>query len=229
VPYQLSIAPPEEDRPHLYDPVTNPDHAALSPWSHTPEARPVEHAYLVYAHPDDETIFAGGLMLAYPSWQWTLVRFVHGGEKRDRDHARAVELFAQEGVQFADVRCLHMDDSWLTWRDRRRWREALLDAIPEEPDVVITHGVRGEYGHPHHISIHHQVHTLFDNVWNFYHPSGLSEEPQLIMGRVHRIPTDSRKAWIMARAYPEMMEAIGNSNLGIIEAQFSGRPEFFTR
>ena len=41
-------------------------------------------AALVVAHPDDETLWAGGTVLMHPDWQWTVVSLCRGG---DRDRA----------------------------------------------------------------------------------------------------------------------------------------------
>lgn len=211
-----------------FHPTTFPYDAVESPWA------PVEQpdALLVYAHPDDEILFAGGLMLAYPDWRWSLVRCVHGGNERAVDHSRAVELLCRAGVNIRNTYCLYAGDDWVDAAERRDWYRMLAEAVGvcfPPPDVVFTHGFRGEYGHPHHIAVHHIVHTLFDNVWDFYNVCGRVNEPQLIRGRVHVVPTDERKLDIMRQAYPAMLEALGSADPDLVAAQLSGRPEYFTR
>jgi LmbE family N-acetylglucosaminyl deacetylase len=182
----------------------------VSPWHFDPEkewGKPVERATIIYAHADDETIFAGGLMLAFPEWQWTLLRMTGNNDAaREREHERAVEMFKAEGVNIVEAHCFNGVDEWLPWIGRVHWSMALAKARGN-PDVVFTHGFRGEYGHPHHTALHHIVNTLYDNVWHFFHPSGLEHEPQLLMGRVHVVPTDERKKRIMTTAYPTQWEA----------------------
>jgi LmbE family N-acetylglucosaminyl deacetylase len=214
-----------------FTPTTSPDDAKDSPWHFAPDeewGRPVERATLIYAHPDDETIFAGGLMLAYPEWEWTLLRMTGANDpEREENHAHALDLFRAEGVN-VKAHCFNGTDEWLNWIGRTQWAAALAQARGN-PDVVFTHGLRGEYGHPHHIALHHIVNTLYDNVWHFFHPSHRPEEPQLLMGRVNIVPTDERKLRIMKQAYPHMFEALTNADPALVEAQFSGHPEYFTR
>lgn len=212
----------------VYTPVSNP---GASPWCHFPETKPVERATIIYAHPDDETIFTAGLMLAYPEWEWTLIRFVGDADPanaRETDHARAIELFRDAGVNIVTAVCVGAPDKDLDWTERTEWA-ASLARIHGRPDVVFTHGYRGEYGHPHHTAIHAIVHTLYDNVWDIFHPSDLPEEPQLVRGRVHVVPTDERKRAIMEQAYPDMLNALTNAAPELVRGQFSGTPEFYTR
>jgi len=223
-----------EKRPYqtdAYNVLNDPEAAKASPWHFAPDdewGKPVESATLIYAHPDDETIFAGGLLLAYPEWNWTLLRMVGANDqKRERDHEKALDLYRAEGVNI-QAHCFNGVDEWLNWIGRVHWSMALAK-VRGATDVVFTHGYRGEYGHPHHTALHHIVNTLYDNVWHFFHPSGREQEPQLLMGRVNVIPTDERKRRIMESAYPEMLVALTNADPGLVEAQFSGKPEYFTR
>jgi hypothetical protein len=49
------------------------------------------------------------------------------------------------------------------------------------------------------------------------------------MGRVHVVPTDERKKRIMTTAYPTQWEGLNNGAPELVAAQFSGKPEYFTR
>lgn len=225
--YSLTNEAPADDREYLFHPVSNPADAATSPW-HWVEGR-TPKALLIYAHPDDETLFAAGLMLAYPEWEWSLTRFVHGGNDRAEDHATAIDLLIEEyGVNVWNTRCLYRDDEYLDAAAKRSWYEE-ASKLDLAPDVVFTHGFRGEYGHQHHTTVHLIAHLLWDNVWDFYNVRPDPNEPQLVRGRVHVVPTGPEKRQIMETAYPAMTEAIRQADPDLYDALLSGRPEFYTR
>jgi hypothetical protein len=104
-------------------------------------------------------------MLAFPEWQWTLLRMTGNNDAaREREHERAVEMFKAEGVNIVEAHCFNGVDEWLPWIGRVHWSMALAKARGN-PDVVFTHGFRGEYGHPHHIGAPpHRQHALRQRV-----------------------------------------------------------------
>lgn len=222
--YSLSNDPPADDREYLFHPVSDP--ADVSLW-HAVEGRQPK-ALLLYAHPDDEVLFAAGLMLSYPEWEWHLVRFVHGGNERAVDHATAVDLLVDHGVNVWYTRCLWRDDEYLDAAAKRSWY-AKASGLDFDPDVVFTHGFRGEYGHQHHTVVHLIAHLLWDNVWDFYNVRADPNEPQLMRGRVHVVPTGPAKKEIMDEAYPAMVEAIRQADPDLYNALLTGKPEYYTR
>lgn len=109
------------------------------------------NALILHAHPDDELLFAGQLMLSRPDWQWTTVSLT-GGERADR---------------YPGITLGHRDE-WriLTIPEFAQWRQSVAD-LALSPDVVFTHNLLGEYGHPHHMAVHRIAHELYANVWDF--------------------------------------------------------------
>src|SRR5215471_12412073 len=121
----------------------------------------------VFAHPDDEVFCCGGTLAKYVAGgaEATILTATRGeaGQIRDASIAtratlgqvREAELrraAACLGVQRVDV-LDHIDG---TLRDLDQ--EALADEVAAEieavdPDVVITFGADGAYGHPDHIAI----------------------------------------------------------------------------
>lgn len=99
-------------------------------------------AAVIVAHPDDETLWAGGTILMHPAWSWTVVTLCR---KSDPDRAakfyRALTEFGASGAM-ADL-----DDGPeqepLRPGDVER---AVLSVLPgTEYYVLVTHGPCGEY------------------------------------------------------------------------------------
>lgn len=126
----------------------------------------------VFAHPDDESLGAGGTLANYASEgvEVSLVtatrgdagRF-HGRRLDDAQHPgpsqlaqiREAELrAAASALGVRDVSCLDYHDQQL---DRADPRQAVADIAWHvrrlRPDVVITFGPDGGYGHPDHVAI----------------------------------------------------------------------------
>lgn len=97
---------------------------------------------VVVAHPDDETLWAGGTILMNPASEWTIVTLCR---KSDPDRAprffRAIEKFNATGAMG------DLDDGPeqrpLT---RRQVQHEILQSLPSHRfDLIITHGLNGEY------------------------------------------------------------------------------------
>jgi LmbE family N-acetylglucosaminyl deacetylase len=114
---------------------------------------------LMIAHPDDETIFFSGLLLRRRARPWKIICATDGnadgqGKRRRRQFERATGLL---GVR---------DTEWWGFTDKFSKRlpveelTARLSALPT-PHEVFTHGVIGEYMHPHHQDVSLSVHRAF--------------------------------------------------------------------
>jgi LmbE family N-acetylglucosaminyl deacetylase len=97
---------------------------------------------VVVAHPDDETLWAGGTILMNPESNWTVVTLCR---KSDPDRAprffRAIENLNATGAMG------DLDDGPeqlpLT---RRQVQHEILQSLPSNRfDLIITHGLNGEY------------------------------------------------------------------------------------
>jgi len=121
----------------------------------------------VFAHPDDETFCAGGTLAKYVAagWEVMVVTATRGqagqirdplvatrrtlGQVREREFYAACE---QLGVHHARV--LDYMDGTLQDVDPQELTGAVVRIIRAfRPDVVITFGPDGAYGHPDHIAI----------------------------------------------------------------------------
>lgn len=121
----------------------------------------------IFAHPDDETFCAGGTLAKYVAngAETMVVSFTQGdaGQIRDANVAtrrslgktRAQELnraCAQLGVQH--VLCLNYGDGKLQSLNQTLLVEKATEIIRFfKPDIVITFGDDGAYGHPDHIAV----------------------------------------------------------------------------
>ena len=121
----------------------------------------------VFAHPDDEVFCAGGTLAKYVSAgaEATVVSATRGEAGQIRDSTLATrstlgKVREQElrdacaclGVQHVIV--LDHVDGTLRDLDKKAFTDevfAILDDI--RPDVVITFGADGAYGHPDHVTI----------------------------------------------------------------------------
>lgn len=126
----------------------------------------------VFAHPDDESLGAGGTLAKYASEgvEVAIVTATRGDAGRFHGHRpgepmhpgpselariREAELraaAAELGVR--DVSCLEYRDQQL---DRANPAQAVADIARhvrrQRPDVVVTFGPDGSYGHPDHVAI----------------------------------------------------------------------------
>ncbi|MCO5144037.1 MAG: PIG-L family deacetylase [Oligoflexia bacterium] len=109
-----------------------------------------EKAYrlLVVAHPDDETIFFGGLVQKKRDLPWHLI-CVTDGNADGRGEERKKEL--KEAAKILGIKSL---EHW-TYADKFPDRlpvEEITERLKELPlpKEIYTHGPLGEYGHPHH-------------------------------------------------------------------------------
>lgn len=129
----------------------------------------------VYAHPDDETFCAGGTLAKYAAAGADImvvsmtqgeagqIRNAQAATRRTLGQTRAQELqrACQElGVQHA--LCLDYGDGKLQDREQRMLVGKVTEMIRAfRPDVVLTFGEDGAYGHPDHIAVGAATDTAF--------------------------------------------------------------------
>lgn len=102
----------------------------------------MRQAAVIVAHPDDESLWAGGYILSHPEFRWTIVSLTR---KSDPDRApkffRALECFDAQG-DLADL-----DDGPeqkpLAGQDVQQTIRSLLK--PNKYSLILTHGPQGEY------------------------------------------------------------------------------------
>lgn len=114
---------------------------------------------LVVAHPDDETLFFSAAILNERKLPWVIVCVTNGNadglgsERAKQFQAACKKLKVKEAIQ------LDFPDIFENRLNINRLVEK-LQALPV-PAEVYTHGVVGEYGHPHHQDVSCAVHRAF--------------------------------------------------------------------
>ncbi|TFG96975.1 PIG-L family deacetylase [Candidatus Thorarchaeota archaeon] len=129
-------------------------------------------AALIVAHPDDETLWAGGTVLMHSDWHWTIVSLCRGS---DTDRA---PKFSRVVQQLGGVYAIgDLDDGPkqipLLNADVQ---QMVLSLLPEKHfDIILTHSPHGEYTrHRRHEEIGAAVASLWEKelikakeVWMF--------------------------------------------------------------
>jgi len=113
---------------------------------------------LVVAHPDDETLFFGGLVLAQPG-EWDIICC----SVPVADPVRAWKFFDAVKVLGGFPRLVFLPEAPGAPLGRN------LDFLDlERYDRIVTHGVEGGYGHAAHIDLHHHIHKRWPHkqIWS---------------------------------------------------------------
>ena len=99
-------------------------------------------AACIVAHPDDETLWAGGTILMNPQIRWTIVSLC-----RKSDKERAGKFFKVVGEYKAEGVMGDLDDRpEQKPLDKKIMKQAIMDLLPKgEFDIIITHSTAGEY------------------------------------------------------------------------------------
>ncbi len=119
----------------------------------------MEKALVIIAHPDDELIWMGGMLLRHKEdWDSTVLCLTRASDKdRAPKFEKACNILGVKGFIY------DLDDS-----TDKPWNEEEVIKIisrhcKQEYDIVFTHGENGEYGHPRHKETHRIVNRIIDD------------------------------------------------------------------
>ncbi len=115
---------------------------------------------IIVAHPDDETLWAGGTILSNPTWQCFIVSLCRGSDsERSPKFYKALKALKSEGIMG------DLDDE----PEQKPLAESdieqiILNLLPKKPfDLIITHNPNGEY--TRHLR-HEEVSKAVINLWH---------------------------------------------------------------
>jgi len=114
---------------------------------------------LIIAHPDDETLWAGGTILSHSSWNWFIVCLCRRSDtERAEKFYRALQVLNAEGIM-GDLD----DGPNQIPLNQNEVEDTILELLPRKPfDLLITHNLRGEY--TRHIR-HEEVSKAVIHLW----------------------------------------------------------------
>ena len=108
----------------------------------TPDKLGGKTAAVIVAHPDDETLWAGGMILMHPEWRWNVVSLCRASDAGRAPKFRRVlqELGAAGNIGDLD------DSPGQAPLPGKEVQQAIMALLPETRfDIVITHSPYGEY------------------------------------------------------------------------------------
>ena len=132
---------------------------------------------VIVAHPDDETLWAGGTILSHPSWHWFIVCLCRGSDKdRAPRFLRTMQVLGSEGIM-GDLD----DGPEQQPLDEIELESAILQLLPSMHfDLIISHNPDGEYTrHVRHeetgkavIKLWHAGKISASELWTFAYEDG---------------------------------------------------------
>ena len=160
---------------------------------------------VVSAHPDDETLFSGGTLAMYAKNGHAVYILEttrgEGGEVgepplttrenlaafREQEVRKAARILGVRDIFFLPYIDPYMEINGIARRidvPLKEFAEAIEAYMQKiDPDLVITHGSNGEYGHPQHIYTHRATRLALNNgrpgtalmSWSAWHTPSESE------------------------------------------------------
>ena len=134
----------------------------------------MSRALLLVAHPNDEAVFAGQLLLSTPRTEWDIACLTLPAEQARIDSLNeSTEVLRDLGVSIVRLHKIGLSDGGLVptseWYQDGLWRVRQLVNMAEY-DAVFTHNRKGDYGHPHHIACNAIAREVHGTVLEFLYP-----------------------------------------------------------
>ena len=167
---------------------------------------------VIVAHPDDETLWAGGTILSHPSWKWFIVCLCRESDtERAPKFYKALEVLKSEGIM-GDLD----DGPEQKPLDEKEVERAILDLLPPKHfDLIISHNPSGEYTrHIRHEEVSKAVIKLWhagkistNELWTFAYEDGNMEYYPRPVENAPIYRTLTKRIWV--RKYSLITETYG--------------------
>ena len=184
---------------------------------------------VIVAHPDDETLWAGGTILSHPSWKWFILCLCRGNDNdRAPKFLKTLRILGSDGIMG------DLDDS----PEQNPLNENELDSTilqllpPMHFDLIITHNPNGEYTrHVRHeetgkavIKLWHKGNISANELWIFaYEDNNKKYYPRAMeTATFHNILT--KRIWL--KKYRIITETYGFQKISF-EAETTPKAESF--
>jgi LmbE family N-acetylglucosaminyl deacetylase len=188
-------------------------------------------AAVIVAHPDDETLWAGGTILSHPSWHWFILSLCRGS-----DPDRAPRFFNALKIFDAEGKMEDLDDGpEQIPLAKHEIESAVLRSLPSTRiDRVFTHSPAGEYTrHRRHEETGEAILSLWtsgkiqmDELWMFAYEDGQKQYLPRPITSAHVYKELSDELW--KQKYYMITKTYGFSENGF-EARTTPRAEAFWR
>lgn len=104
---------------------------------------------MIVAHPDDESLFGGAQLILESNWKVVCVT-------NGNNPVRRAEFISVMSATNCDYEIWNYPDIYRNPFDEDLLAKDFSRLIQENDwSKIVTHNSAGEYGHPHHIQIHH--------------------------------------------------------------------------
>lgn len=189
---------------------------------------------VVFPHPDDEVLTAGGFLQILPPGTKTTLLLLTKGERGTPDahldpDLKKIRSDEEKRVQeiLGIDRLIHLDygDGQLSAK-KKEIAVPIAETIEEEkPDLVITYDLSGLYGHDDHIAVSEAVTGLIKNKYRSISLWYASIPPRVLA--LTRLPVHmaTDKDFIKKRTVPDLKVFIGLKVIGKINALYAHKSQ----
>ncbi|MEP9389649.1 hypothetical protein [Mesorhizobium sp. KR9-304] len=141
---------------------------------------------LVVAHPDDETLWFGGLLIAEPG-RWHV--FCASTPRADPVRAQRFHVACDH------IGAIYSEISGIVESDPSGPLDQLNVRLPDltDYDQIVTHNAAGEYGHRHHVSIHDYL---------------VARYPSQVVTGCYGMPAGAKRIELTAEQYDRKVQAL---------------------